>query len=360
LAANTSGGFNTATGTYALYANTTGSNNTATGTFALVHNTTGSYNTATGLEALGGNTSGSSNTAIGWEALTANTAGQLNTATGTGALEYNTTGSYNTATGFAALVGNSTGSNNTATGYGGMNANTTGSYNTAFGSGALYSNSTSCCNTATGRNALFNAVGSNNTALGYNAGYNLTTGGNNIYIGNEGTSGDNNTIYLGTQGTETTTYVAGISGTNVSGSAVYVTSSGQLGVQSSSRRYKQDIHDMGDTTDVLMGLRPVRFRYKTEGAAGPEHYGLIAEEVSEVAPDLVSHRQDGQIDSVYYEKVNAMLLNEVQKQHRLIEEQKARLQSQSKEFGERLQAQENLIQQLEIRLGELELESHDK
>jgi hypothetical protein len=304
------------------------------------------------------NTTGSSNTATGSFALSNNTTGVDNTAMGALALDYNTTGNNNTAQGNGALSGNTTGNGNTASGSGALFSNQTGNFNTATGGDALYSNSTSYYNTATGRNALLNAVGSNNTALGFSAGSNLTTGSNNIYIGSEGTSGDNNTIYLGTQGTQTTTYVAGIYGTNVGGSAVYVTSSGQLGVQSSSRRYKRDIRDMGDTTDVVMGLRPVRFRYKTEGAAAPEHYGLIAEEVAEVAPELVGRAADGQIDSVYYEKVNAMLLNEVQKQHRLIEEQQEKLQSQRAEFGERLQAQENLIQQLEIRLSELE--SHDK
>jgi hypothetical protein len=131
---------------------------------------------------------------------------------------------------------------------------------------------------------------------------------------------------------------------------VYVSSTGQLGVQSSLRRYKQDIRDMGDTTDVLMGLRPVRFRYKTEGATGSEHYGLIAEEVAEVAPDLVGRGQDGQIDSVYYEKVNAMLLNQVQTLQRLAEEQRTQLQSQK----EQLQSQGDMINQLARRLAELE------
>ncbi len=203
-----------------------------------------------------------------------------------------------------------------------------------------------------------NTTGSYDTALGYYAGYNLIAGSNNIYIGNQGTSGDNNTIYIGMQGTQTTTYIAGISGSTVSGSAVYVNSNGQLGVQSSSRRYKQDIRDMGDTTDVLMGLRPVRFHYKTEGAAGPEHYGLIAEEVAGVAPELVGYAQDGQIDSVYYEKVNAMLLNQVQAQQRQIEDQRAQLESEQEHLQSQQQELSGIIRQLESRLAALE--SRDK
>jgi hypothetical protein len=313
-------GPNTAIGYYALSLNTTGTGNTATGANALQFNTTGNGNTATGNFALNSNTIGSANTAAGAHALSVNTSGNYNTAEGNNALNSNTTGGSNTATGTAALL-----------------ANTTGSYNTAAGFYALYSSTT----------------GNYNIAIGELAGYNLTMGSDNIYIGNQGIAGDNSTIYLGTQGTQTTTYVAGIYGTNVSGSPVYVTSTGQLGVQSSSRRYKQDISDMGDTTDVLMSLRPVRFHYKAEGRDGPEHYGLIAEEVAQVAPELVGHEEDGQIDSVYYEKVNAMLLKQVQTLQRLSDEQKERLQLQNQQ----LHTQGDFIRQLESRLTRLESEA---
>jgi hypothetical protein len=354
LAANTTGSNNTAAGTEALNTNTTGDNNTAYGAAALESNTA-SYNTAIGANALLDNTTGTDNTATGALTLQNNTSGYANTASGELALQNNTTGNANTANGTWAMSANTTGVANTATGFSALSANTTGSEDTAVGLEALAGNTTGLNNTALGFQAGLNlTTGSNNIVLGGLAGSNLTTGDGNIDIGNAGNASDSNIIYLGTQGQQTTTYIAGISNATVSGSAVYVASNGQLGVQSSSRRYKQDIRDMGDTTDTLMSLRPVRFRYKTEGAAGPEHYGLIAEEVAEIAPELVGRRHDGQIDSVYYEKVNAMLLNEVQKQHRLIEEQQEQLQSQRQEFSERLQRQESLIRQLESRLAQVE------
>jgi hypothetical protein len=243
-----------------------------------------------------------------------------------------------TAVGTEALMRDTTGSDNTALGSGSMLFNTTGNENTAVGVGALYKNTTGTYNIAIGEMAAFNVAATNSS---------------NIHIGTEGASGDNNTIRiggntsLGDNSTQSQFFASGIYGTNVSGSAVYVTSNGQLGVQSSSRRYKQDIRDMGDTTDVLMGLRPVEFRYKAEGAAGPEHYGLIAEEVEEVAPELVGRGQDGQVDSVHYEKVNAMLLNQVQTQQRQIESQHAQSQAQIKQLTE-------LVSQLESRLAEVE------
>jgi len=287
---------NTAYGTNALSSNTTGNNDGAFGFDALHHNTTGSENSAFGISALHYNTSGSGNTATGWYALYFNATGSNNTATGESALEDNSSGIGNTATGIGSLSNNSTGNDNTATGW-----------------NALYSNS-SHDNTAIGAFALQdNGSGSNNIAVGSEAGFYLTTGSNNIVIGNQGAAGEAYSILIGTQGTQTTAYVADIFGATVTeGCSVVVESTGQLGCLGSSARYKRDIRDMGDASDKLMKLRPVTFRYKAD-ATGAQQYGLIAEEVAEVYPELVVHDGDGKVETVAYHMLPAMLLNEIQK-----------------------------------------------
>ena len=204
-------------------------------------------------------------------------------------------------------------------------ANTTGGDNTATGSGALGLNSTGTDNTATGVAALNdNTTGSSNIGLGDEAGSNLTTGSNNIDIGNVGVAGESNTIrigttgQIGTTGIQTSTFIAGISNTPLSKSSartVLVDSSGQLGFQSSSARFKRDIHDMGDASASLMKLRPVSFRYKQD-PQGSVQYGLIAEEVQRLYPELVTYGSDGKVDGVRYDLLPAMLINEVQKQAR--------------------------------------------
>jgi hypothetical protein len=284
----------------------TGRDNTGVGSSALFYNTTGNYNTASGSLALYSNTTGIANTASGSYALYSNTTGNYNTASGLSALFSNTAGYRNTASGSLALYSNTTGNYNTASGYPALYSNTTGYANTASGSFALYSNTT----------------GNRNTAIGYSAGLNQTTGFNNIYVGYNvtGTAGESNVIRIGSG--STATYIAGISGATSSGGvAVYVNSSGRLGTVTSSRRFKEEIQDMGDVTDNLMKLRPVTFYYKPEYANGPRllQYGLIAEEVAEVYPDLVQYSETGEPNTVYYQFVNAMLLNEVQKQHKKIE-----------------------------------------
>jgi hypothetical protein len=313
------------------------------GYYAAIGDTYG--NTALGIGALVNNIpseGGGSNTADGYDTLTANTTGFGNTAVGSGALYSNATGIDNAASGAAALQSNTTGSFNTASGYRALLSNTTGRGNTASGYGALLSNTTGIENTATGNFALFlGTTGSNNIALGYQAGYNLTTGSNNIYIGSQGDSSgvESNVTYLGTQGTQTTTYIAGIYNTTTGASGalpVVVDSNGQLGTTSSSRTVKRDIEDMGDTTGTLMSLRPVTFRYKLYGPDSPLQYGLVAEEVAEVAPELVARNKDGKIETVFYDKVNAMLLNQVQTLQRLAD------------------AQNEAIRRLESRLAELE------
>jgi hypothetical protein len=329
LSSNTSGTFNTADGGYALQYNTTGSQNTATGRCALENNTIGSQNTATGYAALNFNITGYSNTATGSFSLNANTSGYSNTANGTYALNSNTIGSSNTASGRAALYNNTAGSQNMANGFYALYYNTTGSNNTADGDRALN----------------YNSTGEGNIALGYEAGYNVTTGSNNIDIGNEGVSGDDATLRVGTQGTQTKTCVAGIFGvTATSGVPVYVTSNGQLGTLTSSAKFKRNIHDMGDASDALLALRPVTFQYKPEiDPTGTPQFGLIAEEVEKVSPNLVVHDADNQIYSVRYEAVNAMLLNEFQKQHETIAEQE-----------KTIAAQQKLLESLAARVDQLE------
>jgi len=362
LLSNTSGSDNTASGFKALYSNTEGSANTAIGWEALENNTTGSANTAVGLGALSDNSSGGgANTAIGFQALAVNNGvvGDHNTAVGHLALQLNggdastavgvealqrNEGRFNTAIGLEALNGNTRGFNNTASGSFALRNNSMGDFNTANGLEALQNNTTGSYNTADGSEALsFNTSGNNNIALGHGAGGNLTSGSDNIYIGNDGVVAEGNTIRIGTQGNHSRTFIAGISGVTVaSGVAVRVTSSGQLGVATSSARFKRDIRSMDDASDVLLALRPVTFRYKPEldPQALPQ-FGLLAEEVEKVDPDLVARDDKNQVYTVRYEAVNAMLLNEFLKQHRKGEEQNTEIQT----LKERLEKLEQLMSQ---------------
>jgi len=346
---NSSAEYDTAIGYSALYSNAAAQYNTGVGNAALYYNNAGMNNSAVGafaLESYPGpaHSVGNDNTAVGYASLYKNTASQ-GTAVGSGALQSNSTGTDNTAVGFWALNTNNTGTDNTALGYQALYGNT-GNGNTAVGSwtGGYSVGFTGSYNTFVGHQAGNNAIsGSSNVGIGYEAGWNLTSGysntlvgtfagtgllsneHDNIMIGNSGTSGDIGTIRIGS-GTQGATFIAGIYSSSTSGGVpVYVTSSGRLGYNSSSRNVKRDIRDMGDTTDTIMGLHPVRFHYKDSGPGEPEQYGLIAEEVAEVAPDLAFRDQEGNVKTVYYDKVNAMLLNEVQKLHRVIEQLTSRL-----------------------------------
>ncbi len=316
---------NTAEGTNALNSLTTGKSNTANGFEALFSNSSGNNNTATGLNALLNN-NGSNNTATGLNALNRNTTGSDNTANGTGALFFNTIGVDNTATGFQALEKNTTGGLNTATGFEALFSNQGGG-NTADGFEALFSNQGGTDNTAIGSQALFsNTTGGGNIVLGSNAGVNLTTGSNNIDIGNAGAIGESGTIRIGTQAMpdesgQTATYIAGISGVAVTGTAVVVSTNGQLGVAPSSARFKEAIKPMDKTSEAILALKPVTFRYKHElDPEGIPQFGLVAEQVEKVNPDLVARDADGKVYTVRYEAVNAMLLNEFLKEHRKVEE----------------------------------------
>jgi hypothetical protein len=265
-------------------------------------------NTAEGSGALFSLTSGSANTANGGDALVSNTTGSFNTATGDEALFMNTTGKANTATGLQALASNKTGGANTATGFGALFKNT-GSNNTANGAKALFSNTT----------------GSSNTALGPGAGQNLTTGSNNIDIGNFGIAAEANTIRIGTVGTQTAAFIAGIHGVTVASAVgVIVDANGHLGTVTSSARFKEAIKPMDKASEAILALQPVTFRYKHElDPEGIPQFGLVAEQVEKVNPDLVVRDAAGQVNTVRYEAVNAMLLNEFLKEHRRVQEQEA-------------------------------------
>jgi hypothetical protein len=235
---------------------------------------------------------------------------QTNTALGTGALSHVTTGSEDTALGFNAL-----------------NSTAVAVVNTATGENALFSDTTGCHNTATGVQSLVNnTTGNYNVAVGYNAGSNLTTGDNNIDIDNVGVAGEAGIIRIGTKGVQTRTFIAGINNAPISASSVpvLVNANGRLGVAVSSARYKRDIRDMGEASDGLMKLRPVTFRYK-EDPAGALQYGLLAEEVARVYPELVTYGADGKVEAVAYHLLPAMLLNEMQKQIRENQRKDARI-----------------------------------
>jgi Chaperone of endosialidase len=264
------------------------------------------------------------NTAEGEDALFSLTIGDINTATGFHALHSNTEGNFNTATGGNALFSNTTGSGNTANGLEALFSNTTGVRNTANGFNALFSNSTGGDNTANGFDALLNnTTGSSNIALGFGAGDNLTTGGNNIDIGNEGIAAEANTTRIGTEGTQTDTFIAGIYKTTVAkGLHVIVDSTGHLGTVGSSERFKDAIKPMDKASEAILALKPVTFHYKHDlDPEGVPQFGLIAEQVEKVNPDLVARDAQGKVYTVRYEAVNAMLLNEFLKEHKKVQEQ---------------------------------------
>jgi len=300
-------GFTTAEGCNALQSLTTGAGNTALGWRSLFSNTNGSYNTGVGAGALILNT-GTSNTAVGAAALLLNTAGSNNTAVGTDALVYNTA-DRNTAVGANALLADTNGTDNCAVGFEALTLDTGGGANTAVGRGALDQN----------------VSGSFNTAIGKDAG-GLATGSGNVYIGHSvaGVAGENNH-----------TYIRNINSTTVSGGGADVVTvdltTGLLGHLSSSRRYKEDIKPMNKTSEVVYRLKPVTYRYKKDiDRSQSPAFGLIAEEVAQVDPDLVVRNSQGQPESVHYEMVNAMLLNEFLKEHKKVEELQATVAQQQK------------------------------
>jgi hypothetical protein len=339
-------GANTAEGTQALQSLTTGIWNTALGFQALFSDTTGKFNTAIGVRALYRNTTGIENTATGVQALYSNTTGDYNTANGFNALLFNTEGVTNTATGFQALYSNTTGHTNTANGVEALVRNTTGNANTGTGVQALWYNTTGNFNTAYGVGALSsNISGSSNIALGLESGTRVFTADNVICIGTN-VSGENvsNTCYIGN--------IFGV--TSAGATAVYVNSLGKLGTVVSARRFKDEIKPMDKASEAILALKPVTFRYKQEiDPAHSPQFGLVAEDVEKVNPDLVVRDRDGKLQTVRYEAVNAMLLNEFLKEHGQVQELKGTVAQQQKEIQAltaRLEEQAAQIQKVSAQL----------
>jgi hypothetical protein len=262
--------------------------------------------------------------------------GNQNIFVGPDAGNFTMSGVDNTAIGFSAFASDTTGNDNTASGVLALGFNQTGYDNTADGYESLLFNSSGSNNTANGFKALLNAGGNNNIALGFQAGMNVSAGNNNIEIGNQGTSADNSTILIGTETIQTNTVIAGIYGaTAASGVAVYVNANGQLGTLTSSARFKQDIQNMGEASEAILSLRPVTFRYKPViDPQGIPQFGLVAEDVQKVAPELVAHDARGKIYTVRYEAVNAMLLNEFLKEHRRVEDLESRIEKLEKALNQ--------------------------
>jgi trimeric autotransporter adhesin len=297
--------------------------NTAQGDDALISLTTGENNTAMGFQALFGDINGDHNTAVGWLALQHNTEGLANTATGADA----------------------------------MRNNTTGDANAAFGMFALYTNSTGNRNTVIGVESLKRNNGSDNIAIGYEAGMNIGTGSNTICIGHAGVASDSNTIRIGTAGNQSNTFIAGISGVTVAGGvAVVIDANGHLGTSTSSGRYKEAIKPMDKASETILSLKPVTFRYKHElDPNDVPQFGLVAEEVEKVNPDLVARDEQGKPYTVRYEAINAMLLNEFLKEHRRnqqqeskIERQEAKIASQQKQIEALAAALQEVSAQVEL------------
>ena len=295
--------------------------NTAEGQNALLSLTTGGFNTAVGFLSLKSNSINNLNTAVGAAALLANTADQ-NTAIGAGALVSNTAGTQNTANGALALF-----------------HNTVGPGNTANGEFALFNNMAGPLNTAVGFNALpGNTTGGSNVALGYGAGGNVTTASSVICIGALVPGANvNNTCFIGN--------IRGVTTQNTDAIPVLIDSNRQLGTASSSRRYKTDIKPMDKASESILALKPVSFRYKVHRDTTPQ-FGLIAEEVAEVDPDLVIYDADGKPYTVRYEAVNAMLLNEFLKEHKTVQEQGATMTQQGKDFEAAIARQQKQIEAL--------------
>jgi hypothetical protein len=355
-------GANTAEGQSALLSLTTGSYNTAVGILALRSDTTGSFNTALGAGALGANTA-SENTATGVGALLGTTNGGSNTANGAFALVSNTIGMNNTAIGDRALQNNISGQGHTAVGSGAlMHADATGSPNTAVGAFALMATTFGAYNTAVGGTALVASNGFGNTAVGFGAGSAVTSGENNLILGEVAGSGitsASNTICIGTAGNnvDNACYIGNIfMSTSSGGIPVLVNTNGRLGTTISSARFKEEIKPIAKASEELFALKPVSFRYKKtvdpEGD-GKSQFGLVAEEVEKVNPDLVVRDKEGKPYSVRYDQVNAMLLNEFLKEHRKVDEQQASITRLKQDFQSKLAEQQKQIKALTAGLEEV-------
>jgi hypothetical protein len=290
------------------------------------------------------------NTAVGFDALSLTTVTFGNTAVGSQAMEFGGSGNFNVAVGFEALFQDGTGNENTAIGASAIGLTRFGSNNTAVGSGALFFNDSGNNNACLGFNALTNTTGSSNIGIGESAGMNLTAGSNNIDIGNAGVAGDSKTIRIGTTGTQTKTVIAGIFGTTVAGGvSVIVGSGGRLGTIVSSARFKEAVKPMDKASEAILALKPVTFRYKHKlDPEGIPQFGLVAEDVEKVNPNLVVRDEQGEPYSVRYEAVNAMLLNEFLKEHRHVQEQDAAIAKQQKQIEALTAGLQKVSAQLEL------------
>jgi len=361
---------NTASGSRALLnldaTSSIATSNSAFGTRSLEHNSTGADNTAAGCSALNAHTANIYNVAIGSFSLFSDSTGGANTALGAYSLYFN--GGYNnTASGYEALVNTTTGANNTAFGSDALYSNTAGKGNEAQGVNALFNNDSGIRNLGIGSNALYdNVSGSYNVALGFNAGDNQTTGNDNIYIANPGVAEESQALRLGAQGTAgvqgsgiLSAFIAGVATSQVTGSAVYITPSGQLGVLASAERFKTDVETMGAASERLAQLRPVTFKLKTD-PKGTLQYGLIAEEVAKVYPELVIHGADGRIDGVRYEELAPLLLNGVQQQQARLIAQARKADAEAQVIHEleaqadQADAQARIIHGLEAQIASLD------
>jgi hypothetical protein len=320
-------GYNTAEGQNALFSLTAGLYNTAIGAFTLYGDTTGNGNTAVGINGLRNNVTGGFNTAVGLNALFTNngdqTVGQAsnNCALGAYALFSNTAGSNNTANGAHALLANNTGFGNTAIGAATLERNIMGQGNTAIGEAALNENTTGSFNTAVGTAALLTADGNSDTVVGAGAGGSVG-GANHVICIGQGVAGAN---------VDNSCYIGSIWNQPGGSQPVYVNSDGKLGLQISSRRFKDEIKPVGDASAVIYALKPASFRYKSEiEPTRPHGFGLIAEDVEKVSPDLVLRDKEGKPYSVRYDAVNSMLLNEFLKEHRKVQELEATVTEQKR------------------------------
>jgi trimeric autotransporter adhesin len=370
---------NTAIGAATLLFNTA-SGNTAIGSRALLNNTTGGTleniamiwdvgpNVAVGWQALESNTVAGANTAIGYQALQSFTTGPVGyeqlglcTAVGFQALASTTNGWSNSGFGYQALLNNTEGNWNTAIGSQALVSNTTGNLNTAIGINALLQNNTGAQNTAVGANALGNSNASGNTAIGHNA-LGLTTGFANTALGagagRDQTSGSGN-VYIGVDvsgnaGENYTTYIKNVYDSQTSARAVYVNADNKIGTLSSSRRYKEDINPMDKASEGIFALNPVTYRYKTEiDRSQALSFGLIAEEVAEISPDLITRDEEGKPQTVRYEAVNAMLLNEFLKEHKKVQALEAtiaQLRNEMETVVAQLKEQDSKIQKVSAQI----------
>jgi hypothetical protein len=349
-------GGNTAEGQNALLSLSSGRYNTGIGIFSLLSIADGSFCTGVGAGALFANTSGL-NTAIGAGALLSNTTGTHNTANGTFALFSSVTGNDNTAIGDRALVVADGADGNTAVGSFALGVNTSGGLNTVVGAAAMVTNTSGSSNTAVGLNALFSNNGDNNTAVGRGALGGSTSGSNNTALGlgaGSGVTTASNVICIGANvagnDVNDSCYIGNIFGdTSSGGIAVFVNSNGRLGTVQSSRRFKDGIKPMDKASEALLALKPVTFRYKKGiDPAGTSQFGLVAEDVEKVNPDLVVRDKEGKPYSVRYDQVNAMLLNEFLKEHNTVQELKKEVAALTATVREQAAQIEKVSARLEV------------